>query len=787
MKMKCYILFFFILSGSSVYAQTWNGSVNSSWNEPGNWSTNTVPISSSDVTIPNTTNSPVLDNDVTIHKFNMSSGSVLDFNGFTLSNTSDIDINGATLNNSNASTDIVISSNSSSDLRYFRTNIVNDNITFNITGSGDFYESINGANTFNGNTTFNFNATGSGKFQMGDNTSNAAHASAYNGNVTITRNQGGDSYIFKNGFTALIGDFSYTNHYGGKTQINFDNEPTTTISGKVNIVSDGGGYPYTVIKGLKNTTPGGSVYVEDCGAFNASYNDLIVTSFTVNKFWSVSTDYIFYSTINGDLNVTDGSTNGDIFYLKGNTINGNTTLTKNSNAEWRDCDVDPDIYNGDLTLIRNSGGSFHMAYGKPITINGNLTIKSSASVTFTDTVKFSGSANATFEQQSTQSITIPKMQMKKTGGASLTLNDPMTVSTKLNFNGGNIISSATNYLLFSDGAGHTDASTSSHVVGVVQKKGDDAFTFPIGTDNSLNTVEMSAPSDVNDVFSTEFIHANPNSAGYNTSLFSAPIQKVSPCEYWDVKRLVGSSNVTLTFAYEAPCAGNATYINNYADIHIVHWNGVAWDDLGNGGGSGGMTGTVQTNGVVSSFSPFTFGTTNLSNSPLPVTILSFAALRQKEKVHLYWQTIDERNLFSYVVERSSDGIDFSSLTEIKSSNRPEIHHYDAIDYTPMPGNNYYRLKIVARDGTIQYSKIAVVRFTNTFELSVYPNPATDEIYVNSADELTRIMIYDLQGRLIKSFAADPGNRYSLQPMQKGLYTVNAISKAGIKTMILLVQ
>ena len=105
----------------------------------------------------------------------------------------------------------------------------------------------------------------------------------------------------------------------------------------------------------------------------------------------------------------------------------------------------------------------------------------------------------------------------------------------------------------------------------------------------------------------------------------------------------------------------------------------------------------------------------------------------------------------------------------------------------MPGNNYYRLKIVARDGTIQYSKIAVVRFTNTFELSVYPNPATDEIYVNSADELTRIMIYDLQGRLIKSFAADPGNRYSLQPMQKGLYTVNAISKAGIKTMILLVQ
>lgn len=780
----CFIFFscfpYFLL-----HAQTWDGSVNTSWNEPGNWSTNTVPISSSDVTIPNTTNKPVLDNDVTIHKFYMSSGSELDFNGYKLSNTSDIDINGATLNNSNASTDIVISSNSSSDLRYFRTNTVNDNITFNISGGGDFYESNAGANSFNGNTTFNI--AGNGKFQMGDNTSTASNASAYNGNVTINRTVGGTSYIFKNGFTALTGDFSYTNHSGGELRINFDHLATATIDGQVNIVSDGGGYPYTVIKGLKNTTPGGSVYVEDCGAFNAAFNELNVKSFTVNRFWSVGSDYIFYSTINGDLNVTDGSSNGAIFYLKGNTINGNTTLTQNSNAEWRDADVDPDIYNGDLTLIRNSGGSFHMAYGRPITINGNLTINSSANVTFTDYVHFGGSSNSTFEQQGTQSITIPKMQMEKTGFTSLTLNDPLTISTDLIFNSGVIYSSTSNYLQLSDNATSSGASVGSHVVGVVKKKGNDNFVFPIGTDYTINTVEMSAPADINDVFSAEYIYENPDSDGYDTSQYTSPIKKISHCEYWKVNREVGTSNVTLSFSYQAPCAGNSGYINDYADIHIVHWNGTDWDDLGNGGGSGGMTGTVQTNGVVSSFSPFTFGSTNLMSSPLPLSIVQFEAVQQHDFVALHWKTVEETNLENYEIERSYNGSDFTSLFSVHPLNTEEVHEYNVIDKYPFSGTTYYRLKVYDYNGRISYSNIAAVRISDLAGITIFPNPASDVFHVNSDNVLIKIDIYDMEGRLAKSLSPNTDNSYSVQSLPKGLYTICAISDRGLKNALILVQ
>ena len=185
MKKKFLILFFNVLLISLLQAQTWNGNTSTDWNTGSNWSTNTVPVATSNITIPGSlVNYPVLSSNVSIGSMDMQTGSRLDFNGFVLSINSVNHYNyftGATLNNSNGATDIVVNLNTggSGYHAFFRGNTVNDNITLNLSGSNNFYDADNAsANTFTGNTTVNVSSTL-------DLYLSYTAASQYNGNLTV--------------------------------------------------------------------------------------------------------------------------------------------------------------------------------------------------------------------------------------------------------------------------------------------------------------------------------------------------------------------------------------------------------------------------------------------------------------------------------------------------------------------------------------------------------------------------------------------------------------------------
>ncbi|MBK8698306.1 MAG: hypothetical protein IPN29_01630 [Saprospiraceae bacterium] len=77
----------------------------------------------------------------------MQPGSQLDVNGSDLTITGvnmNINFNGAVINNSNGATDIVVNINTGTGgfLTYFRSNTINDNIVFNLTGSNQFIEAV---------------------------------------------------------------------------------------------------------------------------------------------------------------------------------------------------------------------------------------------------------------------------------------------------------------------------------------------------------------------------------------------------------------------------------------------------------------------------------------------------------------------------------------------------------------------------------------------------------------------------------------------------------------------
>ncbi len=491
---------------------------------------------------------------------------------------------------------------------YLRRSIINGNSTININGNAAFFEAYQGGNTFNGNIVFNINSAVSVYTSYGT-------PSSFEGDVTVVRTVAGVTDFFANGFTSLNGNFSYTNNAGGTNGINSSNFSTTPISGTININVSGTGNPDFSMKNLTNNTNGGNITVQNAGFVNIQDNNLKVLSFAVNGFSSSGTDDFNGNTITGNVNISDDASNAGSIYSRGNIINGNTNFSLNSTGSVFESYQASNVYNGDLTLTRNNG-TINFAYSNAVTIQGNLFLNSASGISIIDTVKFTGNSNTVIEQLGTQSIVITRFYMNKTGGAKITLNDPVLVSNKITFESGIIESSATNLFRFSDGALHSGESNTSHINGPVTKTGNDAFEFPTGNGSVLGILAISAPPTLNDVISVQYFNDNPDLAGYDTSAHAGSILRVSGYEYWQVQRLVGTANPSITLHYADP--GNNQYITDPTQAAIVRWTGSTWEDLGNGANTGTTSGTITTAAAVSNFTPgiFSFGSKNLTSNPL---------------------------------------------------------------------------------------------------------------------------------------------------------------------------
>ena len=60
-------------------------------------------------------------------------------------------------------------------------------------------------------------------------------------------------------------------------------------------------------------------------------------------------------------------------------------------------------------------------------------------------------------------------------------------------------------------------------------------------------------------------------------------------------------------------------------------------------------------------------TSQISCTPVPVTLIAFDAKRNKQGVLLQWQTVTEMNSSHFNVQKSKDGINFEILAGVRAS------------------------------------------------------------------------------------------------------------------------
>lgn len=121
--------------------------------------------------------------------------------------------------------------------------------------------------------------------------------------------------------------------------------------------------------------------------------------------------------------------------------------------------------------------------------------------------------------------------------------------------------------------------------------------------------------------------------------------------------------------------------------------------------------------------------TLLNVFPLPVTLTSWRAYHSGSSHLLEWKTEDEINIDQYMVERSADGRQFTVIGQVSALNSSAPSVYQWPDQQPLPGANFYRLRITESNGTSRYSPVLQLRSgaNAAGAILVYPNPVTSPV------------------------------------------------------------
>lgn len=114
---------------------------------------------------------------------------------------------------------------------------------------------------------------------------------------------------------------------------------------------------------------------------------------------------------------------------------------------------------------------------------------------------------------------------------------------------------------------------------------------------------------------------------------------------------------------------------------------------------------------------------------LPVTVTDIKAYKQGSNIQVNWTALNEINIDHYEVEKSADAINFKTVDHTVALNNgmPQTN-YGITDMAPFGGNNYYRIKIFAKDGSVGYSAVVNINIgAGKASIKVMPNPVHNRV------------------------------------------------------------
>jgi ELWxxDGT repeat protein len=138
---------------------------------------------------------------------------------------------------------------------------------------------------------------------------------------------------------------------------------------------------------------------------------------------------------------------------------------------------------------------------------------------------------------------------------------------------------------------------------------------------------------------------------------------------------------------------------------------------------------------------------NINDVVLPVNIIAFSGKNEGSKNLLSWKAENAVSFDRFMIERSSDGRNF---TEVGTVHWSGAANYSFADDLTSTGIFYYRLKLVNSDNSFRYSNVIVLKSSNNNALDIRVIKNNNHMLVNyhlSGNE-GNIQVTDVSGRVL---------------------------------------
>lgn len=309
--------------------------------------------------------------------------------------------------------------------------------------------------------------------------------------------------------------------------------------------------------------------------------------------------------------------------------------------------------------------------------------------------------------------------------------------------------------------------------GRVISENTNSFIYPIGFKESTNDQDYS-PAQIENGEGATFSVGVFDYANTTACFIQEPEAGVSLT--WDINTLLGNpTNTSITLQHSSMLSGSL-YTSSTSQL-ITRCIGTApnteggqmstteWDygfvhcDLDDNSNllttaTTSPSGRLLTRTSVGDFDQYNYFTKAFcSRNVLPIELVSFMVFADECDVSIEWRTASETNNSHFVIERSSNGIDYEDIAHVEGAGTStEPIDYSHIDQ-PGFGNYYYRLRQVDFDGTSTTSRVRYVSVENcgAFNPILYPNPASGTVnvdFVAQSDGLASFAIYSMNGQLM---------------------------------------
>lgn len=160
-----------------------------------------------------------------------------------------------------------------------------------------------------------------------------------------------------------------------------------------------------------------------------------------------------------------------------------------------------------------------------------------------------------------------------------------------------------------------------------------------------------------------------------------------------------------------------------------------------------------------------------TSSLLPLDLLTFNVREENKTALLIWQVANEKDMVSYIVERSQNGTEWFEIGSVAAINTQSKYSYQFIDKAPKDGLNYYRIRMVDQVSQSKYSPIRTLNFMeDRRQFSVYPNPFSNQFYlsfVHDTEESMNVSIFNMVGQRVFSTVIWSSNGLKIYPIEIG--------------------